>query len=380
MEQLLHMHRGKTQGGATMKYQKLKTVLIICSALSVPAIPAAAMPITINGTSVAQTLYDRIVPVPAISNITLVPGTLNLFGPGGDVQSAWFEYGATGTPDLNVATDTTRFDNGIILSNGSAIGIQGNYYGDENYDNVPGAGITKAPEAPFPSSQSGFNPWNTPWGVPVSPGTVPPEVLAAVNLLPLPPGTLFYDPNVLQFQFTLPQGAWNISFDYAFASEEYIDFVGSPFNDAFGFYIDGANVAVLSDGTTPITVNSINPLDSFGVYNAATNPAGVYRNNVPGCTTSFQCGDPGTIVWPSENLDLEPDGLTRMLATQPVTLGPGTHSATMVIADVNDPELDSAVFVRGGSFLATPAVPEPGTLVLIGSGLLGLMFVRRRIR
>lgn len=353
-----------------MKYPIPKIALEVCVVLAFFSIPAAAIQITVIGTDVAQTLYDKIVPDPSISNITLIPNTLTLFGVGGATQSATFDYPVgTTNPDLGVRSDGIPFNSGIILTNGRAVDIPGNSLGDENYSN-PSLGI-KFPEAI--GLGSGSNAWDTP--IPFGNDTT--GAAAALGMLAsflhLPANTQFYDANVLQFQFTLPitSGAWNLSFDYVFASEEYIDFVNSPFNDAFGFFIDQTNVAVLSDGITPISINSINPVANSDLY----------RNNVPGCSTS-PCPNPNppSFTWDSLNLDLEPDGLTQVLPSQTITLGAGQHTATLVITDVNSPSLDSAVFIREGSFVATPAIPEPGTLILIGTGLAALGLLRRRHR
>jgi hypothetical protein len=81
-------------------------------------------------------------------------------------------------------------------------------------------------------------------------------------------------------------------------------------------------------------------------------------------------------------LGIEPDGLTKVLQTQSLVLSEGEYTARLIIGDLGDNALDSAVFIKGNSFSASavPAVPEPGTLILFGSGLVGVGLLRRRNR
>jgi hypothetical protein len=318
------------------------------------------MPIgSITGTADPITLINAIVN-PA--SVTIVPGSAIFVGNINTLESQSGTF-------INGGTDI-GFDSGIILSSGNALNIPGNILGDQNYDD-PSLGI-KDPEI-LGLASPGFDLWNKPW-----PGGA---ASGAGDLSQLVGGASIFDPNILEFQFTLGPGAWNLSFDYVFASEEYINYVNSPFNDAFGFFIDGNNIGVLSDGTTIVSVNSINPSVNSGLY----------RNNVPGYYTSgadygiFDPANPNFI--PSLNLTVEPDGLTTILTAQALNLDGGpqngpsvVHTARLIIGDVGDNEIDSAVFIRGNSFSATPAVPEPGTLILIGTGLAAIAFMRHRIR
>jgi hypothetical protein len=327
-----------------MKLGKVKTAALLFVVLIIIAIPNSALPITITGTADATALANAILDT---NSVTLVSGSATYYGAGGAFQSATFAGGGT----------DVGFDNGIILSNGGVTNIPGGTLGDN----------PKVAEVLRQQLPRGDN-WSAIWDYSSVQGF---SDLAAIS------GNAqaeIYDPNSLEFSFILGEGAWNINFNYVFASEEYINFVGSDFNDAFGFFIDGQNVGILADGTV-VSVNSINP---------DTN-AQLYRNNVPGyyLADDYFSKDP-TI--PSLFLNIEPDGLTAVLTTQPILLNGGTqlnpvvHTARLVIGDVADPELDSAVFIQGNSLSATPAVPEPGTLVLLGTGLAAAGLLRRRSR
>jgi hypothetical protein len=155
-----------------------------------------------------------------------------------------------------------------------------------------------------------------------------------------------FDAASLEFDFTTKGG--NLFFNYVFASEEYNEFVGSPFNDVFAFFLDGNNIALV--GGTPVGINTIN-LGSNSAF---------YRNNSPG------------------SIDSQYDGFTTMLTAKALGLGAGTHHIKLAIADASDSILDSAVFIQGNTFSDTPTVPEPGTLLLLGSGLAAALILKKQ--
>jgi hypothetical protein len=145
------------------------------------------------------------------------------------------------------------------------------------------------------------------------------------------------DAAILEFDF-IPTADF-LSFDYVFASEEYNEFVGSSYNDVFGFFItdpDGntVNIALIPGTDTPIAINNVN-LDQNSAY---------YRNND---LSDYPSGTP---------FNTEFDGLTTVLtAVANVTPGAGYHFK-LAIADNSDGIYDSAVFITGSSFEATPLV------------------------
>src|SRR6218665_1318145 len=70
------------------------------------------------------------------------------------------------------------------------------------------------------------------------------------------------DVTIIEFDFVPIKNT--IEFSYVFGSEEYNEYVGTRYNDVFGFFLSGPgikgfdNLAVLPDNTTPISVNTIN--------------------------------------------------------------------------------------------------------------------------
>ncbi|MBY0422094.1 MAG: choice-of-anchor L domain-containing protein [Parvularculaceae bacterium] len=178
-----------------------------------------------------------------------------------------------------------------------------------------------------------------------------------------------FDSAALRFNFTLQQTT-NLVFDFVFASIEYPEFVGSAYNDVFGFFLDdGPNLAVLSNGAR-ISVNSINGGNPGG-GTPATNPQ-LYRNN--------ELPDAG-----GRPFDTAFDGLTTILTISILNVAAGAHNFEFAIADLSDAILDSAIFIRGSSFAveAPPPpppgeVPIPGAIPLLLTGMAGLGFLSRR--
>lgn len=155
-----------------------------------------------------------------------------------------------------------------------------------------------------------------------------------------------YDATVLEFDFETAGG--DLSFNYVFASEEYNEYINTKYNDTFGFFVDGKNIATIPGTTTPVSVNNVNGGAPLGTN--ATNPE-FYNNN--------DLSDGGFF-------DIEYDGFTDVFTATAPRIGPGTHTIKLAVADTGDSVLDSAVFIEGKSFSGEP-VPEP--LTILGSGI-----------
>jgi hypothetical protein len=174
-------------------------------------------------------------------------------------------------------------------------------------------------------------------------------------------GTATHDATSLNFNFTTTSG--DLFFNFVFASEEYNEFTNSSFNDVFGFFVDGTNIALLPGTTTPISINNVNGGNPLGTN--ATNPAFFHNNDL---------SDGGPFF------NLEYDGFTDVFTVSALGLGAGSHTIKLAIADTTDFILDSGVFIEAGSFSPTgPPITVPdagnslllvllGTLALIGFG------------
>ncbi|MEM1306432.1 MAG: DUF4347 domain-containing protein, partial [Pseudomonadota bacterium] len=169
-----------------------------------------------------------------------------------------------------------------------------------------------------------------------------------------------YDAAGFDFKF---QGATDrIAFVFSFASDEYPEFVGTPFNDAFGFFIQGGtdyvnstNLAVVPGTTDGIAVNTINsgqPGSAGGVpgnFNAGN--SSLYIDNSATDGGSVPVG--GTV-----DSRLEYDGLTVLLSVDADITRNTEYDMKIGLADAGDPSWDSAVFVRTEGFIALTSATD----------------------
>jgi hypothetical protein len=165
-----------------------------------------------------------------------------------------------------------------------------------------------------------------------------------------------YDAAVLEFDFVPTYST--VQFKYVFGSDEYSDYANSSFDDVFGFYVNGTNCALVPGTSEPVSVNTINN----GNPNGDTTPhnAQYFRDNV------YPNG-------PTINTEL--DGLTTVLTCN-ATVNPGvTNHMKLAIADASDDQLDSAVFIAGGSLISGTQVTtslsggdSSGATISVGSG------------
>ena len=136
---------------------------------------------------------------------------------------------------------------------------------------------------------------------------------------------------VLEFDFVPWDSA--VSFNYVFGSEEYLEWVGSLYNDVFGFFVtgpnpdggyyDNQNMALIPGTDETVSINSV-----YTQHNSQ-----YYVNNANGETIQF-------------------DGFTTVLTVSFKVVPLTEYHIKMGICDVGDPDWDSGVFLEAHSFMS----------------------------
>jgi gliding motility-associated-like protein len=140
-------------------------------------------------------------------------------------------------------------------------------------------------------------------------------------------GRTTYD--ACRFEFDVIPGGDTLRFDFAFASEEYNEWVGSQFNDVFGFFISGPgiagdpgiapekNIALIPNTTQAVTINNVNN---------GSNQA-YYFDNAGGQHIQY-------------------DGIARGLKAVAHVQPCQTYRLKLIVADASDRKFDSGVFIE----------------------------------
>ncbi len=135
------------------------------------------------------------------------------------------------------------------------------------------------------------------------------------------------DATILEFDFIAQSP--NFAIQYVFGSEEYKEYVGSSYNDVFGFFLDGQNIAFVADSATElVSINSINHIDNTNYYIDNPTGEGAY--------------------------DTELDGFTTVLVATATVTPFVTHHIKLAIADAGDSALDSVVVLAQGGITGAP--------------------------
>lgn len=153
------------------------------------------------------------------------------------------------------------------------------------------------------------------------------------------------DATVLKIDFTAPAGTNCLSMDFKFLTEEFPEWVGQQFNDAFVAELDSSTWTANQSGSTA----TITAPNNFA-KDASGNVVSINSTGIGGLTAANAAG---TVY----------DGATTLLrANTQVT--PGTHALYLSIFDQGDARLDSAVFVNN---LRTSFVPNPAVNCVPGA-------------
>ncbi|MEA2707503.1 MAG: hypothetical protein QOF78_104 [Phycisphaerales bacterium] len=303
--------------------RKIRTsAALAAAALAVGLSPSmASAAITVQTTTNATTMVNNL--VGGGTGITIVAGSATYTG--ANMASGTF----TGGNFLG-----SQFTSGVVLTSGDATKLDGPNGGTSDY-----------------STNNGFAGGNT-----------------RLDAIVTPQAT--HNASTLTFKFIPTSDV--ISFQFVFGSDEYSEFVGSSFNDVFGFFLNGQNIALIPGTTTPVAINNVNNGNTSN--NTPAKNSQYFTDNING------------------GLDTKLDGLVgqkiALFATASVT--PGQESTIEIaIADTTDSSYDSAVFLRSGSFIDEPPPPPPtgiplpagvwgGMSLLSGLGLFSKIKRRRK--
>jgi len=284
-----------------MKDKKLNVVLLVVTMIAsvLAAMPAAQA----NSDGLVTTDLDD----PSVTPESLVN---TLMGGGITVSNVTYTGANRAAGVFSGGTGIIGFESGIILSSGDIANVSG-----------PNTNTATTTDNGMPGDE---------------------------DLNSLIPGYTTFDAAVLEFDFVPTSNV--IQFRYVFGSEEYNEYVNSPYNNVFGFFVNGNNIALIPGTTTPVSINNVNngnpcPAGNFPSY--ASNPDFYIDNG--GCNPA------------NATLNTELDGLTVVL-TATANVNPGvTNHIKLAIADAGDAVLDSAVFIEAASFEAPELTLTPLT-------------------
>ncbi len=241
------------------------------------------------------------------SNQTATVLAQNLAGAGVTVLNATLTCAGQANGTFTATASTLGISNGIVLTTGQASSVAG-----------PEPGLTS------------FN--NNTAGDP--------------DLQALSGASTTRDACILQFDL-VPKGD-SIKFDYVFGSEEYINSICGPYNDAFAFFISGpgitgtVNIARVPGTNIPVAVNSINS-GIPGIYGSLPNCTAMgpgspftsyYNNNIGSTTVAYR-------------------GLTTVLTASQLVIPCDTYHLKLTVADAVNGLYDSGVFIKAGSLQST---------------------------
>lgn len=158
---------------------------------------------------------------------------------------------------------------------------------------------------------------------------------------PITGGSLNHnDVTQLDIIFDVDANTNSIFFNVVFGSDEFSEYIGSSYIDAFGIYLNGVNIAIFNGD--PINIDHPNM-----AFIPGTELDGILDSDGPGSVMKFSSA---------------------------VTAGSVDNTLTFIIADSGDSVLDSTVYISGFGNVAPPdptQAPIPGTLALVFLGLLG---------
>ena len=163
---------------------------------------------------------------------------------------------------------------------------------------------------------------------------------------------LTFDACVIEFDF-LASSDNLLACEFVFASEEYPEFIGSMFNDIFGFFIsepyedifgdqdpnfsqEMQNIAYFPGTQLPISINNINPTNNPDYY--VDNCSQTNNDELQYVAANY------------EGADIEYDAFSIPISLEAEIKKDVLYHLKIAIADASDPKFDSSLFLRSNSF------------------------------
>ena len=170
-----------------------------------------------------------------------------------------------------------------------------------------------------------------------------PDLLEIANSVPPLIGQSFSvssvnDVCILEFDFVAAGN--EVSFNYSFGSDEYLEWVNSSFNDVFAFFLSGPGI--IGDYDSP-------PEFPNGAINLAVVPDSDPELPITISSVNNTLNDEYYINNPS-NVDVCSDGFTVSLTVSNTVICGETYHIKLAIADGSDTALESIVVLEAGSF------------------------------
>jgi hypothetical protein len=230
---------------------------------------------------------------------TLTPSFVVVATPIGVGNSANDVAQALGGPGVTIQNVTYS---GANAATGTYTGGAGNV-GFDGIVMATGLASTVGPDLPFKTSNLLFTPGDA--------------ELTAIAGVPT------FDAAILSFEI-VPASGDSVYFEYVFASDEYPEFAGGPFADAFILKVNGVNCAVIGAPPVPISINTVNSFTNSSFYRTNSDP------------------------------NLSAEAMTTVLTCR-AAVNPGVpNTVKLAIADGFDRAVDSWVFIKAGSFSTEP--------------------------
>lgn len=131
-----------------------------------------------------------------------------------------------------------------------------------------------------------------------------------------------------KFEFDIIPAGDTLRFDFVFGSEEYNEWVGSQYNDVFGFFISGPGITGDPDIGNDHNIALV----------PGTNQAVTINNVNNGSNTAYFLDNAG-------GQHIQYDGITQGLSAVTAVQPCATYHLKLIVADASDRKYDSGVFI-----------------------------------